>query len=230
MSVLENLTVYGFGTASIAAGVVYLFKQGFLHAIKRLEENHKSELRKREEDYKKELNKELKRIDAEFKELTDRQIEEHKSELKKVNDKYQIRFSKLHVDRAEAIKNLYGKMSDLELSIKRLLGLERTMDEELSKDEVKKKFDEANRKLDVLIEYYMINQIYFPEEVCETFNDLQSDSRWTLANFYSYYADGGEGNKETEKHQIERYINNEFPKIKRSLEIHFRRLLGVSGE
>ncbi|HDR4484058.1 TPA: hypothetical protein QCQ09_005778 [Bacillus cereus] len=240
MSVLEILTAYGFGTASIVAGIVYLSKQGFLHAMKRLEENHKSELRKREEDYKKELNKELKRIDAEFKVLTDRQIEEHKSELKKINDKYQIKFNKLHADRAVIIKDLYSKLVTVESNAKDLLGPNGSINRSIPRSRAPKETVEIFENLRVstgdLLDCYMKNKIYFSEEVCKLFEDITYGIPTIAAQFLPYIPGKGVQvqeefisveTKEKEDRIVAEYVYDEMPKIKGALEAEFRELLGV---
>ncbi|HDR4460012.1 TPA: hypothetical protein QCP98_000734 [Bacillus cereus] len=238
MSVLEILTAYGFGTASIVAGIVYLSKQGFLHAMKRLEENHKSELRKREEDYKKELNKELKRIDAEFKVLTDRQIEEHKSELKKINDKYQIKFSKLHADRAVIIQDLYSKLVALESKAKDLMGpnggINRSIPRLREPEKTAKIFEDLKVSWSDLLDCYKQNRIYFSEEVCELFEDMINGIVSTTVEFFPYMPinhvqeqDISVEEKEKVDKKVVEFIYSEMPKIKRALESEFRELLGV---
>ncbi|WP_242276986.1 hypothetical protein [Bacillus cereus group sp. BfR-BA-01446] len=239
MSVLEILTAYGFGTASIVAGIVYLSKQGFLHAMKRLEENHKSELRKREEDYKKELNKELKRIDAEFKVLTDRQIEEHKSELKKINDKYQIKFSKLHADRAVIIQDLYSKLVALESKAKDLMGpnggINRSIPRSREPEETAKRFDDLKVSTVDLVDCYTKNKIYFSEEVCKLFEDITNGIPTIAVQFFSYMPNKGvqveevisEEEKKKEDRIVAEFVYDEMPKIKGALEAEFRELLGV---
>ncbi|HDR7801705.1 TPA: hypothetical protein QCY03_005592 [Bacillus tropicus] len=238
MSVLEILTAYAFGTASIATVIAYLSKQGFLHAMKRLEENHKSELRKREEEYKKELNKELKRIDAEFKVLTDRQVEEHKSELKKINDKYQIKFSKLHEDRAGIIKNLYSKLVTLESNVKKLLGQNGSSKLEIPRsrnpEETAEIYEGVRASTVALLDCYTQNRIYFSEEVCELFEDMINGIISTAVEFLPYMHSNRVQEQDTSVEQREKadkkvaeFIYSEMPKIKRALELEFRELLGV---
>ncbi|RHW05876.1 hypothetical protein [Bacillus cereus] len=238
MSVLENLTAYGFGITSIAAVIAYLSKQGFLHAMKRLEENHKSELRKREEEYKKELNKELKRIDAEFKVLTDRQVEEHKSELKKINDKYQIKFSKLHADRAGIIKDLYSKLVTLESNVKKFLGQNGSNDLTIPRlrkpEETAEIFERVRVSTRDLLDCYMQNRIYFPEEVCELFEDMINGIPTIAVEFLPYMPINGVQEQDISAEEMEKadnivveFIYVEMPKIKRALESEFRKLLGV---
>ncbi|MDA2086267.1 hypothetical protein PDM90_02590 [Bacillus cereus] len=240
MSVLEILTAYGFGTASIVAGIVYLSKQGFLYAMKRLEENHKSELRKREEDYKKELNEELKRIDAEFKVLTDRQIEEHKSELKKINDKYHIKFNKLHADRAVIIKDLYSKLVALESKAKDLMGPNGSINRSIPRSREPEKTAEIYENLRVstvdFLDCYTQNKIYFSEEVCKLFEDITDGIPTISVQFFSYMPSKGVQvqeeaisveKKEKEDRIVAEFIYDEMPKIKSALEAEFRELLGV---
>ncbi|PEW44425.1 hypothetical protein COE01_14825 [Bacillus thuringiensis] len=221
---LESLGVFTLGAATVTGIFSSVFTMVATHKLRKREENHKTELREREEAHKTELRKR----EIDYKTFLGQQIEVHKSELKKLNDQYQITYGKLHVDRAETIKNLYQKLVELELSTRNLLGLGKTMDEGLSKDEIMRRRVKVKQKYLALEDYYMINQIYFSKEICKSFNELRSNTRITLAYFDAYHEEDGVGNKKTEKQTIEHYINNEFPKVKEVLEIHFRRLLGVS--
>ncbi|HDR7866526.1 TPA: hypothetical protein QCY24_000134 [Bacillus wiedmannii] len=208
---LESVGLFTLGLSAIG----FVLQKTWIHMLKIREENYKSELRKREDDFRKFL---------------DDQKEEHKSELKKINDKYHITFSKLHVDRAEKIKDLYEKIVELELSISKLLGLGIEIEEGLSKDEVQERAIGVIRKTIALEDYYLINKIYFSEEVCNSFEDLRAYTQIIVGFFYGYYDRQEEEEKKTTKLKIEKYIKEEFPKVKKDLEVYFRRLLGVIEE
>ncbi len=229
MDILGILTAYGFGTASIAAGIVYLSKQVFLHKMKNLEENHKNE-----------LNKELKKIEAEFKVLTDRQIDDHKSELQKINDKYHITFSKLHAERAETIKRLYTKLVDLELSTQELLSwdgdnIPNAINKKIDKKYLKESADEAAETTIALYDDFKYNEIYFPENISSVFDEIIKNTLDITDSIHDYYyMDGDDTSKlesflETEKETVKR-IHIRIPELKKSLQIEFRKFLGVIEE
>ena len=240
MDILNILGVFGIGTASIVAGIVYLSKQVFLHKMKKLEENHRSELRKREEDHKKELNKELKKIESDFKILIERQMEEHKSELKKINDKYHITFSKLHAERAETIKRLHTKLVELEISTWDLLSwdgvnLPNSINKKVDKQHLKETVDEMAEKAVDLHDDFKRNEIYFPENISNVFGEITENMNEITSNIYLYInMDNNnvtdlESFLEKEKETVEQ-INERIPDAKESLQIEFRKLLGVVEE
>ncbi|QWH29967.1 hypothetical protein EXW51_19195 [Bacillus mycoides] len=229
MSILEFLGAFGLGTAGISAVIVYLSKQVFLYKMKNLEENHKNE-----------LNKELKKIEAEFKVLTDRQIEDHKTELKKINDKYHITFSKLHAERAETIKRLYTKLVDLEFVTQNLLSLDEDNISEVINKTIDKKYlkesaDDAVEKAVGLYDDFKYNEIYFPDNISSVFDEIINNTLEITDSIYDYYKmDGEDVSKlesflETEKEIVKR-INIRIPELKESLQIEFRKFLGVIEE
>ncbi|MGH0601710.1 hypothetical protein [Bacillus mycoides] len=229
MSVLEFLGAFGLGTAGISTVIVYLSKQVFLHKMKNLEENHKNE-----------LNKELKKIEAEFKVLTDRQIEDHKAELKKINDKYHITFSKLHADRAVIIQDLYSKLVALESKAKDLMGPNGSINRSIPRLREPEKTAKISEDLKVswidLLDCYTKNKIYFSEEVCKLFEDIIYGIPTIAVQFFSYTSSKSVQvqeeaisveKKEEEDRIVAEFVYDEMPKIKGVLETEFRELLGV---
>ncbi|MGN4807878.1 hypothetical protein ACTFSP_09745 [Bacillus cereus group sp. MYBK108-2] len=216
MDVLEFLGAYGLGTAGISTVIVYLSKQVFLHKMKNLEENHKNE-----------LNKELKRLEAEFKALTDRQIEDHKSELKKINDKYHITFSKLHEGRADTIKELYAMLVELEKSVESLT----VLFELKIRTDIIPNTSEMGEKYHKFRSYYMENKIYFAEPTCELIDTIIIKYVEVIANYDVY--GHAKPDSETKKLFIQENLNSvkkEIPLLKKNLENEFRKLLGVIDE
>ncbi|MGX5472604.1 hypothetical protein [Bacillus toyonensis] len=93
---IGNLSIFTLGTATITGIVGYLFKTVFTHMLNKETELHKS--------------------------ILNQQTEHYKAELQRINNKYNITFSKLHVDRAETIKSLYSKLIKLQTNTFALLG------------------------------------------------------------------------------------------------------------
>ncbi|PEN77540.1 hypothetical protein CN539_00695 [Bacillus toyonensis] len=236
MNTMKAISVYGFVPVAIILGTFFLLKHLFLHVMKRWEEDHKSELRAREDEYK----SKLKNMEADFKLLLDKQIEEHKSELKKINDKYQIKFSKLHADRAVIIKDLYSKLVTLESNAKDLLGPNGSINQSIPRSRAPKETAKIFENLRVstadLLDCYMKNKIYFSEEVCKLFEDITYGIPTIAVQFLSYMPSKGVQvqeeaisveKKEKEDRIVADYVYDEMPKIKVALEAEFRELLGV---
>ncbi|PFF30965.1 hypothetical protein CN327_21785 [Bacillus cereus] len=245
---LKSLGIFTFGTLSISAGIGFFLQKGLLHVLNKKEADHKSELKNREAEFKKVLDNEvevhkseLRNREAEFKRLLDNQLEEHKSELKKINDKYQIQFSKLHVDRAETIKNLYSKLVKLESSGLDLLGpkgiIQRTVDRTIAPEKMQELVSNAVTDTNDLSECFRVNQIYFSEGICESFIGIIGQMQLIVPHFYQYTSrDDTPTTEETSLTQrdmdkvVAEQIVDVIPRLKRSLEDEFRKLLGVTEE
>ena len=267
---LGSMGIFTFGTLSISAAVGFVFKKTFLEVLKYKADNHKSKLREREEDHKSELRKreedhksELRKRESDFKKILDKQVEdhksrlrekeedfksilnkqleEHKSELKKINDKYQIQFSKLHVDRAETIKCLYGKLVKVQTSAHDLLGssgmINRTVDKTISPEKMQELISKATTDTNDLAECFKNNRIYFSEEICNSFINIIGQMYSIIPHFYQYSSSDDTPTTEedilmregTDK-VVAEHILDVIPKLKYSLEDEFRKLLGVIEE
>ncbi|OJD58613.1 hypothetical protein [Bacillus sp. NH11B] len=241
---LGSLGVFSIGTGII----VFALKKTWEYILKIREEDHKSELKNREEEFKRILNNEmedhkseLRNREAEFKRLLDDQLEEHKSELKKINDKYQIQFSKLHVDRAEAIRILYSKLVKLESSGLDLLGpigiIKRTVDRTIAPEKMQELVSNAVTDTNDLSQCFRVNQIYFSKGICDSFIGIIGQMQSIVPHFYQYTSrDDTPTTEETISTQrdtdkvVAEHILVVIPRLKRSLEDEFRKLLGVTEE
>ncbi|WP_242273088.1 hypothetical protein [Bacillus cereus group sp. BfR-BA-01538] len=217
-----SASIFTLGTLSISGGIVFIVQKIFLHALNKKEADHKSELNKRE---------------AEFKIHLDKQLEKHKSEFKKINDKYQIQFSKLHVDRAETIKKLYSKLVELESSGQNLLGpigrILGTVDRRVAPEKMKELVSKVLEDTNDLSKCFKINRIYFPETVCESFENILNKMylivEYTSRDDTPTTEEAMKMQRDTDKVVAELIIKL-IPKLKRSLEDEFRKLLGVTED
>lgn len=123
------------------------------------------------EKYKSTLSKDLESHKAELTQKT----EEFKANLQIIGLEHQIRYSRLHEQRGQSIKELYDLLIDLEDKLEYFTtifqGPDWTTDQEREKEAV-----ESHKKLS---NYFRRNQIYYPEAICSLINELLPTS-WKI--------------------------------------------------
>jgi hypothetical protein len=178
-------------------------------------ESHKIELASQTQTHKLELDKNL---------------ETFKNTLQQVSYEHQIKFSKLHSDRAEIIKILFSKLVIMEKSMNSFMApFQRTGEPSLT-DKSQKAANDANDFLD----YYLGNEILFKEETCQIINTL-NDSFKKAWNSYNTFPVGKVApTLVNEEKRIELtmkayfdFLNKEVPSLKQQLKDDFRKTLGV---
>lgn len=139
-NVLKEIIVFFTGTSILVSALVILVKYLFEHF----------------------LTKDLDKFKADI----SLEIEKYKAQLEKENIRHTIQYSKLHVDRAEIIKELYFKICDVESSMSRFAAI--------SDDD--KRFNEKGR---IMIrayvdyrDYYEKNKIFFKLEYCKLMKEI----------------------------------------------------------
>lgn len=205
---IGSLGVFTLGTATITGIVGYLFKTIFSHI-----------LTKQSEEYKSILNK---------------QTESYKSELQRLNNRQQITFSKLHVDRAETIKNVYSKLVELEDSTRNLVKPLQLNGEPSKKEKV----TEAYGKFNDFYSYSNVNRIYFSEEICKLIDTIKEAFKEILVSIETYAVLEDKLADDIDFRKVQRQVllanwkrvREEIPELKILLEGEFRKLLGVIEE
>ncbi|MGF9853125.1 hypothetical protein ABHN09_16375 [Bacillus paramobilis] len=218
---MGSLGVFTLGTATVTGIAGYLFKTVFSHVLSKQSEEHKALLNQQTQNYKS---------------ILDQQTEYYKAELQKMNNKHQITFSKLHIDRAETIKDLYVKLVHLHERSLALLGskgrISHSIDRSIDSVEMRELVLKARQVYLDFIAYYRPNEIYFSEDICKLFENIIVHMEMILTMLLGYnqeLIEEMEGWKEEEK-KIAGRILNEIPKLKNALELEFRKLLGVIEE
>ena len=172
-------------------------------------------------------------------------LENHKKELEQQNKDFQhsldlklnefnIRFSKLHQDRAEVIKELYHKVIDLQSGMTVFTRRIHPIIEDADKEN-EERIERVNKGFDEFINFYLPNKIYFDRKLAEKLDFLAqqySDKSWNFGYLSNrirnenipaeVYKDFSEEMKE-----ISNFVADEFPKVIEELEDEFRSLLGV---
>ncbi|HQS04891.1 MAG: hypothetical protein CFE25_10580 [Chitinophagaceae bacterium BSSC1] len=103
-------------------------------------------------------------------------LEIHKSELSKVSLEHQVKFTKLHDDRAEKIKILYGKVIELESAL--IFATTVAQGPEYSTDN--QRDEECFEKIRSLIRQLDLDRIYFTEETISKFDTIIKES-WEIS-------------------------------------------------
>jgi hypothetical protein len=172
-------------------------------------------------------------------------LENHKKELEQQNKDFQhsldlklndfnIRFSKLHQDRAEVIKELYYKVIELQSAMTVFTSRIHLIIEDPEKEK-KERIDRVNKGFNDFVDFYIPNRIYFEKGLVEKLDNLLNEYRNKGFDFgyMSKYLSESSGPKEFygEYHQKTKEISNfvieEFPKVIEELAEEFRELLGV---
>lgn len=137
---------------------------------------------------KKMLDKSLDIAIEKYKGELDKQLATHKADLDKENLKFrsdmdriaiehQIRYSKLHEERGQIIKELYQKLYELEKS----LGSLTTMFQGPEWITETEREEDSRDKLESLLERIELNRIYFSNGLCKTIDDLLKKA-WEIIN------------------------------------------------
>jgi len=173
-----------------------------------------------------------------YKSSLQKDIEVHKSELARQSLEHEIRFSKLHSDRAEKIKALYTKVIELEKALVHATTI--AQGPEFIKDN--KRDEDCIQAIRELISQLEFDKIYFAKETILKFEEIIKEAwsiifkmrrvRSTAANM-DYYISVG-------KNVPDSYLNhgdlwdkafertqNEFKELKEALADDFRRLIGI---
>ncbi|EOO10312.1 hypothetical protein IAW_01119 [Bacillus cereus str. Schrouff] len=218
---IGSLTIFTVGTATITGIIGYLFKKVFEHMLNKETEVHKAILNQQTEHYRALLNQ---------------QTEQYKAELQKINNRHHITFSKLHVDRAETIKNLYVKLVKVYDTSMEVLGYDgivtHSIGNSIDPSEMRHLASSLQQDAKGLKDYFYDNRIYFSEEICELLDKILGKLYiipFVLSGYNHEWMQEIEGWRE-EVDKIPKEILSDIPELQRTLEKEFRKLLGVIEE
>lgn len=162
-------------------------------------------------------------------------IEAYKSELQRIASEHSIRFQKLHGERAEVIKDLYGKLAILDDTLySTLRGFQAVTDQPLS-EKVTRLAEQFNN----LREYFLPRRIFFTEDLCVLVDQILEIAKGIFFDITTYPVD-----PTAEEYRYDREIlkerhefwekaraahTSEFAKLKSALEVQFRAILGIEA-
>jgi hypothetical protein len=199
--------------------VLFFGKQLIIYFFDATIELKKAELNQDLENHKKKLEQESKDF-------------QHSLDLR-LND-FNIRFSKLHQDRAEVIKELYYKVIELQSAMTIFTRRGQLILEDADKEN-EERVERVNKGFYDYINFYLPNKIYFDRKLAEKLDFLAKnyrDKSWNygfLSNDIKKENLPAEVYKEIrdEMKKISKFVDEEFPKVIEELEDEFRSLLGV---
>ena len=147
---------------------------------------------------------------------------------------FNIRFSKLHQERAEVIKTVYLKLIELQSA---MFSFTRTIQPiiEDAETEREQRLERINRALQDFINYYFPNRLFFSPELAKKIEHLKNEyyeKGWDFAFFDKQFHEAKlQHNTFLEYHEkskeISKSVKDEFPKLIEEVENEFRKILGV---
>ena len=174
------------------------------------------------------LTKDIKRFETGLKARADASIEQLKSHLQLAATEHQVRFSKLHEKRAEAIAKLYALLVELQYAGQRYVfvgayGPKR--DDEFSKTDAK--------VLEVFL-FIEEHKIYLPDPICTWLDEFVEAVSKSVACVHAYEQyTGGSPNFREEKTQAliraAEAFKTRIPAVRKALKDEFRTILGVEN-
>lgn len=202
--IIQNLGIFTIGTVTVTTMLGFIAKSIFNNYLNKHIELYKFKLQ--------------------------HETEKFKSELKRQNTEYQIKFSTLHKDRADVIKQLHSSFINIRQELKKYN----------KSDELQKLPQELNPvllKFHDLQTFFEANRLYFPKDLCLKIDEflMRFLASAAMLEFFSKNRDkykiarkDDPKEKELEQNEFFNMINDS--EILKDLEDEFRSLIGVSEE
>ena len=112
-------------------------------------------------------------------------LEKHKAELQRAATEHSIRFQQLHTERAEVIRDLYSKVSTLDIAMKDALKAFHSAPEPA----LGTKVDAVRTALNSIIDFYPSRRIFLEEDLCSILDSLINESGSVYINITSHPVD-----------------------------------------
>ncbi len=163
------------------------------------------------------------------------QVGKYKSNLEKISVEHSVRFQQLHSDRAQAIKELYEKIVELDLSLKLVLKAFHLITE----DPLEKKITRVADAHNDLYKLYLPKKIFFKKTTCSIIDSIIDNSKDIFIDITTYPVDPRDNEYKydqsllKERHEFWEKARNthgeEITKLKEGLEDEFREMLGINA-
>jgi hypothetical protein len=170
---------------------------------------------------------------ATYKLQLDKQAEAYKHELQLITQQHKIQYSKLHVDRAEVINQLYQKLVAMESAMQSYMS-PINLSPQLTREERQKVAGVAAQEF---FGYFHKSEIFFDPSICQLIDEMSKQYALAWSEFTSYddqaSRDAAASDAEFRKERIKVFksafaiLSEKIPPIKQKLEYEFRVLLGV---
>ncbi|MBZ0097007.1 MAG: hypothetical protein K8H75_16760 [Sulfuricella sp.] len=162
-------------------------------------------------------------------------VEAYKNNLEKLTSEHTIRFQRLHTERAEVIKELYGKLANLDDTLHSTLRAFQLDGEPALEEKVSKLSDQFND----IREYFLPRRIFFEENTCTLIDSILESAKDVFIDITTYPVDPAAPacryDREVLKERLESWDKartthkNEIAELKAKLEHEFRSILGINA-
>ncbi|WP_315169509.1 hypothetical protein [Metaclostridioides mangenotii] len=164
---------------------------------------------------------------AEYQAELGRQLEDFRIQKELISEQNRVKFTRLHEERALAIKELYSRLQDvcMEMDIY-LNNLIEHFDKEdylALKEYIDKNFLLAGKAVEKFVIYSRRNLIYFESEMADTLEEASNVLSKTMLKAIKPIRENNDLTEEDIK--LIKLFNEEMPEIKKNLEDSFREIL-----
>jgi hypothetical protein len=179
---------------------------------------------------KQELNQDLEN----YKGQIERESKDFQHQLDTRLNEFNIRFSTLHQERADVIKELYNRIVELQSAMLDFTRRGHIIIADAKKEE-EGRLLRVNKALEEFNNYFLTRKIFFQKETVNKLENLSNeywDKGWDLAFMKSQFKEGGLTNELRKEYldksrKISETVEKDFAKLIEELENEFRKLLGV---
>lgn len=161
----------------------------------------------------------------------DKDTAKYREDIKRIAEEHVFRFQKLHIERADVIKNLYRHLDAAIVAMQSLIS-----PIQLAGENEQEKRKTAIEKVNKFIAYYSGNRIFFPERICKLLDTVIDGMKnaYVAFNHKERRLSEAEQNAESDDEKLYdnwdrawKSISKDIPAVKSSLETEFRKILGV---
>jgi len=174
------------------------------------------------------LNRDMESFKARLQASADVEIEKLKSNLQMVGVEHQVRFSNLHLKRAEMIAEIYGQMVDAEQ-----IGKQFVYQDSYIESKRQEAYFETGKKL---IDFYFFvekRRIYLPDHICALLTTFLDTVRRSVIRMNIYVPVDQPYNPQLLEEKVKTIkaayeaFDESIPAARKALETEFRAMLGV---
>ena len=168
-----------------------------------------------------------------------RSVERYKTELEKTRFEYQVKFSKLHEERALVIKELFSKLVTVEKSMGSFVAIFEPAGQPPKEEKGKIAAEDFN----LFVDYFGLNEIYFQDDITELVYKIINEIKeaWYKFIMYPSYKNTehflpdpklAELEEKKIKNWIEAWktIREDLPPLRTRLKKELQKLLGVESD
>lgn len=169
----------------------------------------------------------LEKFKAELQGKNAREIEALRTELRRSAFEHEIRFARLHEERAKIIAELYGLLVDAQRELGLLIGLMTPQGAQTAE----KTLGAVREKGDLFVDYLNRHLIFLPESLGRTLNAFRDLYARTWIDYKLSVIHGGAEDAESFAYMKRGFdtITERIPELKREIESEFRRMLVSSS-